>query len=392
MPATPGSYDLLVKGATLVDPAQGLHAGRDVAFAAGRVAAVESRIPSEAARRVLDASGLLLVPGLIDLHVHVYPGVSHYGIPPDPHCLARGVTTAVDTGSAGADTFAGFRMYVIEACATRVYALLNISSQGMLSPVIGELDEIRWADTARALETIEANRDLIIGVKVRLTRNQVVSERSGFEPLRRAREAADAARLPLMVHPQNAWCGSLDDELALLRSGDILTHCYHGRSHGILDDRGAVRPAVREARERGVIFDVGHGMGSFSWQVCEQALAQGLQPDTISSDLHAYDTQGPVYDLATTVSKFLHLGLELDQALGMVTQSPARVIGRSASLGTLAPGACGDAVVLEMEEGSFGLVDCHNETRVAGRRLVPRAVIRDGRIYAGAGAPTMSAH
>ena len=375
-------YDLLIKGGTLVDPAQGIHEARDVAFAAARVAAVVRDIPATSAAQVLDASGLLVVPGLIDLHVHVYPGVSHYGIPADPHCLARGVTTAVDTGSAGADTFAGFRQYVIERSATRIYALLNISSQGMLSPVIGELDELKWADTARALETIEANRDLILGVKVRLTRDQVVSERSGFEPLRRARQAADAAHLPVMVHPQNAWCACLDDELALLKAGDILTHCYHGRSHGILDDRGIVRPAVRQARERGVIFDVGHGMGSFSWQVCEKALAQGFLPDTISSDLHSSSYRGPVYDLVTTVSKFLHLGLELDQALAMVTEAPARVIGMGGRLGTLAAGASGDAVILNIEEGRFDLVDCHNETRVGSRRLSPRAVIRDGRVQA----------
>ncbi|MBN1400436.1 MAG: amidohydrolase/deacetylase family metallohydrolase, partial [Anaerolineae bacterium] len=166
-------YDLLIKGATLVDPAQGLHAPRDVAFAKGIVAAVEGNIPAWQADEVVEASEHLLAPGMIDLHVHVFEGVSHYGIAPDPHCLARGVTTAVDAGSAGADTFLGFRKYVIEASATRLYATLNISAQGMVSAEIGELDEIRWANVAKALQTIEAHRDVILGVKVRLTRGQV---------------------------------------------------------------------------------------------------------------------------------------------------------------------------------------------------------------------------
>jgi dihydroorotase len=373
-------YELLVRGGTLVDPAQGIHAPRDVAFADSRVAAVETRIPEAAAARVINARGMLVVPGLIDLHVHVFDGVSHYGVAPDPHCLARGVTTAVDAGSAGADTFAGFRKYVIEASSTRILGFLNISAQGMISPLVGELDDIKWADVPRALQSIERNRDVILGVKVRLTRGQVVSERSGLEPLRRAREAADAARLPLMVHPQDAWCDSIDDILAVLRKGDILTHCYHDRGHGIFDDAGRIRRSVRQARARGVLFDVGHGMGSFSWPVCESALAQDFAPGTISSDLHAYNTQGPVFDLATTVSKFVHLGVPFDTALAMVTQKSAEVIGVP-GIGTLAAGSWGDAAVVQIEEGAFDLVDSRGEARTAGQRIAVRAVIKGGRLY-----------
>jgi dihydroorotase len=385
-------YDLVIKGGTLVDPAQGIHAPRDVAFAQGGVAAVEAEIPPSEAERVVDTSGHLVVPGMIDLHVHVFEGISYLGIPPDPTCLARGVTTVVDAGTSGADTFPGFRKYIIEASETRIYATLNISSQGMLSREIGELDELKWASVPKALQTIEANRDLILGVKVRLTRNSIVGESAGLQPLYRAREAADAAGLPIMVHPQNAWCASLDDVLAVMKAGDILTHSYHGMSHGILDEQGNVRRAVRRARERGVLFDVGHGAGSFNWQVCETALACEFPPDTISTDLHTGNLNGPVYDMATTVSKFLHLGFSLDEALSRVTVVPAQTIGMADRIGTLAVGAWGDAVVLGVQEGTFDLYDCHKQVRQAGQLLVPEVVIAGGRVYRGAGAPIAHSH
>ncbi len=211
------------------------------------------------------------------------------------------MTTAVDAGSAGAQTFPGFRKYVIDVSATRLFAVLNISSQGMLTREIGELDNIQHASVERAIATVEQHRDVILGVKVRLSRHTIVSEASGIRPLHLAREAADAVGLPIMVHPQEAWCESLDDILAVMRERDILTHCFHGMSHGILDRDGTVRRSVREAMDRGVIFDVGHGAGAFVCDVAERALRQGVLPQTISSDLHHYYVDGPVHDLATTV-------------------------------------------------------------------------------------------
>lgn len=378
-------YDLLLKDGILVDPARGLHAARDVAFRDGRVAAVEASIPRSEAGAVVECAGRYVAPGLIDLHVHVFWGVSHYGIMPDPHCVAKGVTTAVDAGSAGADTFPGFRKFILEASATRLFAHLNISSQGMLSEAVGELQDLRYASVSRAVETIERNRDLLLGVKVRLTRHSLVSEAAGMKPLYLAREAADRVGLPLMVHPQDAWCDTVDEILAVLRPGDILTHCFHGMRGGILDDDGHVRPAAREAMERGVIFDVGHGQGSFKWSVAEQALRDGCLPQTISSDLHRYNVEGPVFDLATTVSKFLHLGLTLDEALRRVTQVPAEVIRMPGQIGTLAVGAWGDAVVLELQEGSFPFTDSYGETRVGRQRLVPHTVVLAGQVYGGTG-------
>ena len=375
------TYDLAIIGGTLVDPAAGIHGRRDVAFRDGEVVAVADAIAPSDAARVVDAAGRLVTPGLIDLHVHVFEGVSHYGIAPDPTCLARGATTVVDAGSAGADTFPGFRKYVIEASATRIYATLNISSMGMIAARIGELDDLKWASVPRAVETIEKHRDRILGVKVRLTRDSIVGEAAGLTPLFRAREAADAAGLPIMVHPQNAWCESIDDILAVMRGGDILTHSFHGHSHGILDDAGNIRKSVHQARERGVIFDVGHGQGSFSWRVIEAALAEGFPPTTISSDLHHYNVNGPVFDLATTVSKFLALDLTLDDALAKVTAVPARVIGIPDKIGTLAVGAWGDAVVFDLAEGHYDLIDSHGEVRPGRQRLVPRVVVKGGRVY-----------
>ena len=376
-----GPYDLLLAGGTLLDPAQGTRAATNVAFAAGNVAAVGPHLSAADAKDTVDCSGRIVAPGMIDLHVHVFWGVSHYGIEPDPHCVAKGVTTAVDAGSAGADTFPGFRKYVIDVSATRLFAQLNISSQGMLTKEIGELDDLRYASVPKAIAMIERHRDVILGVKVRLTRNSIVSRESGIRPLYLAREAADAVRLPIMVHPQDAWCDSLDDILAVMRGGDILTHCFHGDSHGILDGDGKVRRSVREAIERGVIFDVGHGRGSFSWEVAERALEQGIGPTTISSDLHVYNVDGPVYDLATTVSKFLHLGLSLEDALHKVTATPARVLGMADQIGTLRVGAWADAVVFDLQQGPFELHDARGETRVGRQRLVPTAVVRGGKLY-----------
>ena len=236
-------YDLLIKGGTLVDPAQGIHELKDVAFSNGRVATVAANVTTADARQVVDAGGRIVAPGLIDLHVHIFYGGSHFGIEPDPTCLARGATTVVDAGSAGADNFPGFRKFIIDVSDTRILAQINISSQGMLTREIGELEIPEYANVSRACEMIEQHRDVILGVKVRLSKNSIVSERSGMSPLHRAREAADAAGLPIMVPPQAAWCDSLDDILAVMGAGDILTHCFHGSACGILDN-GAVRSSV----------------------------------------------------------------------------------------------------------------------------------------------------
>ena len=374
------AFDLLLKGGTLIDPSQGIYGVKDIAFTDGKVAAVADDLGQPETKQIIDCSNRFVSPGWVDLHVHAFWGCSHYGIEPDPYFITNGVTTALDVGSAGADTFAGFRRYVIEASDTRLFAYLHISSMGMLSGEIGELKYMAYADVGKAVETVEQHRDIILGIKVRLTRD-LVDQTAGIQPLHLARKAADDVELPVMVHPNDAWSDSLDDILSVMRTGDILTHCFHGYGCGILDSDGKVRNTVLEARERGILFDVGHGRGSFKWEVVDQAIEQDLLPQTISSDLHIYSLNGPVFDLATTMSKFLHLGLSLDQVIERVTQNPAGVMGMSEQIGTLKDGAWGDAVVFNMEEGEFDFYDAHDHCRKGQQRIVPVTVVRDGSVY-----------
>jgi dihydroorotase len=366
---------VLIRGGTVVDPGQGLHALRDVRLAGGRVAELGDGLAPGPGEEVVDARGLLVVPGLVDLHVHVFWGGSHYGIDPDPHCLGTGTTTVVDAGSAGALTFPAFRRYVIEVARTRILPFLNIGATGMLSAAVGELELLPFIDKAAALRAIDAHRDLIQGIKVRLSRDLVGG--NARVALATALEAAEAAGLPIMVHVGETPL-PLVTILDELRPGDIMTHCYHGRAEGILDGGGRVLAEARRAAERGVRFDVGHGKGSFAFAVARRALAQGFRPGTISSDLHVYNLHGPVYDLATTMSKFLHLGFSLDEVVELATSAPARALRTPVPIGTLAPGAAADVTLLAWREGRFELEDAMGEKVTAAGRLVPAAVVRDG--------------
>lgn len=376
---------LLIRGGTVVDPSQSLHGELDVSLANGRVVSVGSGLTPAPGQTVLDGRGKMVTPGLIDLHVHVFWGVSHYGIEADPHCLAKGVTTVVDAGSAGAQTFPGFRRYVIDVSETRILAFLNISMTGMLCQDVGELEDLRFVDPRAALKTVEAHRDIIQGIKVRLGRGQ--AGENGWPALRRAREAAEAARLPMMIHIWEDTPMPIPDILAEMRPGDVLTHCFHGQEQGILDARGKVLPEARRAVERGIIFDVGHGRGSFSFEVGRTALAQGLRPGTISSDLHVYNVNGPVYDLVTTMSKFLVLGLSLDDVVRMTTEAPAKALSMSDAIGTLRPGAVADVTILDLREGDFEFEDAKGVTLRGSRKLVPAQVIRGGALVPPGGPP-----
>ena len=373
-------YDLLIHGGLVVDPAQGLHAPRDLGISRGVIESVAKDLPVDAARETVDATGHLVTPGLIDIHVHVYPGVSHYGVDADTHALAHGATTVVDAGSSGADTFDGLRRYVVNVSETRIYALLNISTLGMISPQVGELEDLRFADVERAVAVIERNRDVIQGVKVRMSRSLIGG--NGLQPLRLAKRAAEAVKMPLMVHIGNTPM-PLPEILAELRPGDILTHCFHGNEQGILDAHGHVLDAVRYAVKRGVNLDVGHGRGSFSFDVAAKALAQGVTPHTISSDLHHYNVFGPVHSLATTLSKFLYLGLSLDDALAKATATPAKLLGIHEALGTLRQGSLADVAIFHDQEGAFPFRDAVG-TVVVGRHLLkPAAVIKGGHLHSG---------
>lgn len=387
-PRPSAPYDLLIKGGRVVDPSQNLSAERDVAIAGHRIARLAPEIPDSDAAQVLDARGRIVTPGLIDIHVHVYDGVAPLGIPADPNCIAKGVTTVVDAGSAGAHTFPGFRKYVINVVDTRVYALLNISlvGQSTLSPdnPWGELLDLRYANPKVAAKMIERHRDVILGVKIRLTRN--IAGDHDLAALRLAREAADAVRLPLMVHIGDTH-SPLPDILAELKSGDVVTHCFRGDPGGILDAGGRVLPAVHAAVARGVRLDIGHGAGSFSFDVAEKALKQDLLPGTISSDVHQFNVNGPVFDLATTLSKFLHLGLTLEQVIERVATNPAHTFGFPQGLGTLREGAEADVAVFSLAEGDFEMFDSVGAKRIVHRKLVPAATVKSGKIYGSASIP-----
>jgi dihydroorotase len=383
-------YDLLVKGGRLIDPAQGISGPRDIAVSGNKVARVAADIPATEALHVLDASGKIVTPGLIDVHVHVYDGVAPLGIPADPNCIAKGATTVVDAGSSGANTFPGFRKYVIDVVDTRVVALLNISVIGQSTLAEdnpwGELLDLRYANPKLAAKTIERHRDVIVGIKIRLTRN--IAGDHDLEALALAREAADAVKLPVMVHIGSTH-SPLRDILAMLKKGDVVTHSFRGGEGGILDDNGRILPEVHKAVANGVNLDIGHGAGSFSFDTAEKALAQDLLPGTISSDVHQFNVNGPVFDLATTLSKFLHLGLTLDQVIERVTMNPSRLFGRLNGLGTLNEGAEADIAVFTMDEGDFEFVDALGAKRTGARKLRPVATVKAGKIYGSASIPVV---
>ena len=371
-------YDLLIKGGTVVDPAQGVNDAVDVAFLDGVVASVGPGISEDGAAEVFDAAGLIVTPGLIDLHVHNYRGVSHYGIDPDATNIGKGVTTAVDAGSAGAATFAAFRRYVVERADTRLYALLNISLTGMISNDIGELEDLRHADVGQAVRVGRQNRDRIIGIKARLSED--ITLRHDVESLKRAIEAADAIGGFVMIHVGKTHT-PLESLIEMLRPGDVVTHTFHGHGQGILDDAGKVKEAFREHQRRGIVFDVGHGAGSFSFDVAERALADGFRPGNISSDLHVYNVEGPVFDQVTTVSKLMWLGMSLYDVISLTTAETARTMGLGDRLGTLKAGAVGDATITRLDEGSFKFTDSYGRSVTSRRKLGHVATVKGGRIY-----------
>jgi dihydroorotase len=356
--------DLLLIGGDVIDPGGG-HEGRlDVAVHDGRIAAVGPDLP-RAATTIVDVSGRLITPGLVDLHTHVWPGAGYWGVDPDPIAWHTGVTTWVDAGSAGAYTLAGLRDFAATR-RVRVAALLNIAGPGLAART-GEGRDLAGCDPDLAARTVAANRDLVRGIKVRIDAEAVGP--NGVEPLRRGLAAAEASGVPVMVHI-GTTPPPLDEVLDLLRPGDVLTHC----ASGLAEPLGG---AALSAYERGVLFDLGHGSGAFAFDVAERQLAAGMRPHTISTDLHARSLYGPVFDLPTTMAKLLTLGLSLPEVVAAATVRPARALGLDA--GTLAVGAVADVAVWRVEEGAFEVVDAHRNARHAPLRLVNEATYAGGR-------------
>ncbi len=373
-------YDLLVKGGEVLDPSQGLRGRRDIAIHRARIAAVQPDIAPDTARQILSATGRLVVPGLVDLHAHVYPLASGLGLPADELVPESGTTTYVSAGDAGANNFGGFRHWVVAQARSRIFGFVHISNIGLAGFPVGEMLNIDYADVEQAAKTVAENADIVLGVKVRQSQN-VVGD-NGLEPLRRALAAAELAGTGarVMCHIGGVP-GDLSDLLDLLRPGDILTHSYSGAGNNTVQT-GRVLPAALAAKARGVVIDVGHGGGSFAFEVAEPAIQQGLVPDTISSDVHAVsiNTPGMPY-LPWVMSKFLTLGLSLEQVVAMATINPARVIGRIDGLGTLTPGAPGDLSILEIVEGPVTFVDTVNVKRSGARYLRSVATVRAGRPF-----------
>jgi dihydroorotase len=369
------TYDLVIHGGTVIDPASGLHAPRDVAITDSKIAAVEAVIPPERAAQSLDARGKLVLPGLIDLHTHLFWG--YHGALPDRACLARGTTTALDGGSTGANAFQGFKSYVVDRSRTHVQAWLNISTVGLIEPRVGELQNLLYVNIDKAVQTAEANRDTIVGFKIRLS-SYVVGQ--DFKPaLRLAREAADAARLPIMVHIGDTE-EPLSAALPFLRPRDVVTHAFSGRRHGILDYQGNILPAVREARAAGVHFDGAHGRRHFGFAATRRALEQGFQVDTLSSDISWPSSSDTCFHLPQVMSKLMAIGVGLDEVVALVTSHPARYLGKTSEIGTLAPGAAGDVAVLNLLAGDFTLQDTEGQVVQAQQRLQPWRTVIGGEV------------
>jgi len=371
--------DLILRGGRVVDPSQKLDAVTDVGFADGKVAVIGNALKAERGTEVRDVSGCIVTPGLIDLHTHVYWGGTSIGIDAEEFCRTSGVTTAIDTGSAGPGNFAGFRKHVIEPSQVRILAYLHVSHAGIYAyshrVMVGESEEIRLMNPIDAAEVADANRDLIVGIKVRVGRNS--SGTSGIVPLEIALEVADAVGMPLMAHIDHPP-PSYEEVVSRLRPGDVLTHAFRPFPNSPATAQGTVKKVVLEARERGVLFDIGHGKGSFAFKTARAMLANGFYPDTISSDVHILCINGPAFDQVTTMSKFLCMGMSLPDVVAASTVNAAMALRRP-ELGSLKPGSAGDATMISVKEGRFDYVDVVGEHLIGERKIVSEGVVIGGR-------------
>ena len=373
------SYDLILRGGRVIDPSQKLDAVTDIAFAGGKVARIGAGLKADGGCEARELAGAIVAPGLIDLHTHVYWGGTSLGIDAEDFCRRSGVTTAIDTGSAGPGNFAGFRKHVIERSQVRILAFLHVSFAGIYAfssrVMVGESEEIRLMAPIDAVEVADANRDVIVGIKVRVGAR--ASGRSGTVPLDIALQVAEQTGLPLMAHIDDPP-PTYEEVIARLRPGDVLTHAFRPYPNAPVTAQGTVKQAVIEARRRGVLFDIGHGKGSFAFKTARAMLANGFVPDTISSDVHKLCINGPAFDQVTTMSKFLCLGVPLADVIAASTVNAAFALKRP-ELGSLKPGSVGDATILSVKEGRFDYVDVVGEHLEGDRRIVSDGVVIAGR-------------
>ncbi len=373
--------DLLLKGGEVIDPSQGLRGKMDVAVKDGAVSQVASGISVKEAKRVINVPGKLVVPGLIDLHCHVYEGVNQTGINPDLAGVRSGVTTLVDAGSAGCYTFGGFPQYVVPQSKTRIFCMLHISRTGLnYQPDLSRRDDIDSEETVRV---IQAAKPLIQGVKIRAI-GPAVAE-MGIEMVRLAKRAASDGGVRLMVH-----IGDRDatdrptltrELLPLMEPGDILTHLFTGNPGRIIDDGGKVIPEVLDAQERGVFLDTAHGRMNFSFDVATKALDQGVRPRSISTDLTIPGRQMAVHSMTEMLTRFQALGFSLEDVIRMATVNPAQALGMDDSLGSLTLGRDADITVLEEATGSWVLHDTVGGTLRTDKALTPVLTVKGGEVF-----------
>jgi dihydroorotase len=373
-------YDLLLTGGEVLDAGQQLHGRRDVAVANGRISAVEERINPAQARQIIDVAGKLVTPGLIDIHGHYYRGGHFRAVDPDTSCLPNAVTTAVDAGSAGYVNFNGFRDYAVPAHRDRVRLLgfLHVGALGLAMNVItgGELLDARFIAPEETAQTVRDNRDILLGVKVRM-HFAAVPKVIAKTALLAARQAADQSGSRLMVHLSGTPI-PLPEILEVLGPGDIATHILNSNPEHILDAQGKVRPEVWAARDRGVILDVAHAGVHCDLRIARAAIEQGLIPTTISTDVHVPPPDRTVYQMPDLISTFVAVGMTLEDAVAASTIRAARAIGREQEFGSLGIGMAADIAVFSREEGRFTYVDSAQNRIEAGMRLAPAYTIKGG--------------
>ncbi|MGJ5082579.1 amidohydrolase family protein [Bradyrhizobium sp. HKCCYLS3013] len=378
-------FDLVIKGGDVIDPSQSLRGRRDIGIRWGVVEAVEPEIPAERALRSIDANGRLVTPGLIDLHSHVYPYGSAIGIPPDELVQFQGTTTVVSAGDAGVNNLAALRRFITAQSRARIYAFVHIANNGLSAFPVAELYNIDNAQVDAGAMALAENPDFLLGVKVRMSENVIFKH--GLEPLKRGIKACELCGWParMMVHIGGVETGELMSQiLDLLRPGDILTHAYSGAPNmggaftNIVQD-GKLLPAALAAKQRGVLFDVGHGGGSFDFTVAEVAIPGGCGPDTISSDIHVFSGNSPGMPfLPNVMAKFIAMGFSLEQVVSMATSVPAKIINRAPKIGTLQVGAPADVAIMDLVEGPVSFVDTRGNKRDGKLQLKPVQTVING--------------
>ncbi|SCB19420.1 dihydroorotase [Bradyrhizobium shewense] len=378
-------YDLVIRGGEVLDPSQSLRARRDIGIRWGMIETVQEAIPAERALKSIDASGKLVMPGLIDLHSHVYPYGSAIGIPADELVQFQGTTTVVSAGDAGVNNLAALRRFIVAQTRARMYAFVHIANNGLSAFPAAELYNIDVAQTEACAMALAENADFLLGVKVRMSENVIYKH--GLEPLKRGIQACEMCGWPakMMVHIGGVESKELMSQiLDLLRPGDVLTHAYSGAPNmsnvftNIVQE-GKLLPAALAAKQRGVMFDVGHGGGSFDFTVAEVAIPGGCTPDTISSDIHVFSGNSPgIPFLPNVMSKFMTLGFTLEQVVAMATTAPAKIINRAPKIGTLQVGAPGDVAIMELVEGPISFLDTRNNKRDGKAQLKPIQTVING--------------